>query len=231
MKRFYTDVTVAEAGDAWIVHLDGRPLKTQGGRPQAVPSRAMAELLAAEWAEQGDEIDPARFRFRDMADYAIDIVRKEPESIVEKLLGYAETDTLCYRADPDDALYRRQSEVWEPLLAAAEAREGVRFQRVSGVLHRAQPAESLARLRERLDKLDPFTLAALEQLVSLSASLCIGLAALEPDADIAALWNAANLEEDWQAERWGHDEEAADRRARRETDFSAAATFGDAAAP
>ena len=229
MKRFYSKVSVAQAGEDWIVHLDGRPLKTQGGRPQAVASRTMADLLAAEWEGQGEEIDPAAFRFRDMVDYAIDVVRKDPANMHDKLLGYAETDTLCYRADPDDALYRRQTEVWEPLLADVEAREGVKLQRVSGVLHRAQPADSLARLRRRLASFDSFTLAALEQLVSLSASLCIGLAALEPDADIAALWDAANLEEDWQAERWGRDEEAADRRARRKADFHAAAHFARAA--
>ncbi len=225
MKRFYSQVDVAGAGDSWIVNLDGRPLKTQGGRPQAVPSGRLADMLAAEWRDQGEEIDPAGFRLRDMADYAIDVVRKDREGVIDKLLGYGETDTLCYRADPEDALYRRQQEVWEPLLAETERREAVRFHRISGIVHRAQPAETLAALRQRLETFDHFRLAALEQMVALSASLCIGLAALEPGSDADVLWDAANLEEDWQAQLWGQDEEAEERRDRRRQDFAAAMDF------
>ena len=127
MKRFYKDVSVAETDLGWTVHLDGRPIKTQGGQPQVLPSEAMAEMLAAEWRAQGEKIDPASFRFRDMADYALDVVARDAESVVDKLVGYAETDTLCYRADPEEALYRHQQETWDPLVEHIEDRFGVRF--------------------------------------------------------------------------------------------------------
>ena len=227
MKRFYKDVTVAGTDLGWTVHLDGRPIKTQGGQPQVLPNEALAEMLAGEWRAQGEEIDPAAFRYRDMTDYALDVVVKDPRSVIDKLLGYAETDTLCYRADPEEALYRRQQEAWEPLLTALEAREGVSLHRVSGVLHRPQPEVSMDRLRARLEVLNAFELAALEQLTSLAASLCIGLAALESDADGEALWAAASLEEEWQADLWGREEEAEERRARRKADFLAAMEFAD----
>lgn len=228
MKRFYREAVAVRGDDGWHVALDGRRVKTQGGRALAVPTEAAAQMLAEEWAAQGEEIDPSSFRHRDLADYALDIVAPDAEAAIAALLRYAETDTLCYRADPDEPLWKRQQEVWEPLLAACEAREGVRFQRVSGVMHRAQDAATLEKLRERLAGLDPFTLAALTTLASLAASLTIGLAALAPEADGDALWNAANLEEDWQAERWGQDEEAAARRAKRRDDFLAAMRFAGA---
>ena len=228
MRRFYKDVTVAQTELGWTVHLDGRPIKTQGGKPQVLPTETMAEMLAAEWRSQGEKIDPSSFRFRDMADYALDVVASDPEPVVEKLLGYAETDTFCYRAEPEEPLFRRQHEVWEPLLTAFEAREGVTLHRVSGVLHKPQPKPALARLRARLENSDPYRLAALEQLTSLAASLCIGLAALEPDADGDALWSAASLEEEWQADLWGREEEAEVRRARRKGDFLAAMEFAQA---
>ena len=219
VKRFYKQATVAETGPGYQVMLDGRPIKTQGGRPQVVRSRALADRLAAEWQQQGEEIDPSAFRFRDMVDYAIDVVPTERGETVEKLLRYVETDTLCYRADPDEPLWKRQMEVWEPLLSDIEQREGVKLERISGVIHRPQPAEALTRLRERLSGMDEFALAALEQMASLAASLCIALAALEKDADGAALWDAANLEEEWQAEQWGREEEAEARREKRRGDF------------
>ena len=71
---------------------------------------------------------------RDLADYAIDHVRPERAAAIGKLLAYAETDTLCYRADPDEPLYRRQQALWEPLVAAFENHHGVRFERVSAAV-------------------------------------------------------------------------------------------------
>lgn len=225
MKRFWRDVTVGGADGGWRVLLDGRPIRTPRGAAQVVPNAALAEALADEWRAQGDEVDPALFRLRDLADYAIDVVATERAALVEDLLAYAETDTLCYRADPDEPLYRRQIEVWEPLLATFEAREGVRLERVSGVLHRHQPASTIARLRARLDALDPFVLAGVSTMAALAASLCVALSAVDPDADLDRLWQAASLEELWQAELWGVDEQAEARRARRAADFSAAAGF------
>lgn len=230
MKRFYREVRAAAVDGGWQVQLDGRGLKTVGGRPQLVPNAALAEALAAEWAAQGEEIDPAAFILRDMADYALDAVAPDPHAARAALLPYGETDTLCYRADPDEALYRHQLAQWEPLLERAEASWGVRFVRVSGIIHRPQESATLAALAARLERLDPFALAALRSMAGLAASLVVGLLALEPGADSAALWQAACLEEEWQAELWGRDWEAEERRARRAAAFAAAARFAKLAA-
>lgn len=225
MKRFYKVASVAQQDGGWRVLLDGRAIRTAGGNPQILPARPLAEALAAEWAAQGDTIDAAAFALRDLADYALDVVCADPAVIVAEVLRYGETDTLCYRAEPGEALERRQGALWEPMLAAAERRFDVRFERVSGIVHRAQPAATLARMRAVLAAHDPFQLAALQTLASLAASLVIALAAIEPDADIAALWDAANLEEDWQADLWGKDAEAMARREKRLAAFTAAARF------
>lgn len=230
MKRFYQEVTVAEADGGFRVTLDGKPIRTQGGAAQIVPTRTPAEALADEWRAQGDAIDPKSFVLRDLADYAIDQVAHDPAASIARLMPYAETDTLCYRADSDEPLYRRQQELWEPLLQAAEARHGVRLERVSGVVHRPQPPETLARLREVLEALDPFTLAALETLTSLAASLTIGLLALEPGADPDTLFAAANCEQDWQAEQWGWDSQAEEGRVLRLEAFGQATRFARLAA-
>jgi chaperone required for assembly of F1-ATPase len=225
LKRFYKAVAVAAEADGFRVTLDGRGIRTVGGRAQIVPSAALAEALAAEWAGQGARIDPVAFVLRDLTDYALDVVEAGKPGVIEELVPYGETDTLCYRAEPDEALGVRQRAVWEPLLTAAEAQWQVRFMRVAGVIHKPQPPETLARLREELTRLDAFTLAALRNTAALAASLVLGLMALEPSADTDALWDAANLEEDWQAELWGKDAEALDRRARRHAAFAAAARF------
>lgn len=229
MKRFWK---VAEAGresDGWRVLLDGRGVRTVGGKPQVVPTDALAEALVAEWAAQDETVDPALFVLRDLADYALDVVAPDPAITVRELLPYAETDTLSYRGDLDEPLFARQEAVWEPLLAGAEARWQVRFPRVSGVMAKPLPPETRERMTAILEAHDPFAIAALKMLTSLSASLVIALEALEPDADIAALWNAANLEEDWQAELWGLDFEAEQRREARLEAFQLAARFAELA--
>lgn len=229
MKRFYKAVTAEPAGPGWRVALDGRGVKTVSGRPQIVPTPKLAAALAAEWDAQGDEIAPERFILRDMADYAIDVVAPERTSALRALLAYAETDTLCYRAEDGEALCDRQLVVWEPLLVAAERRWDVQFSRIGGVMHQAQPAATLARIEAALGAHDDFTLAALRNTAGLAASLVIGLAALAPDADPHALWDAANLEEDWQVELWGKDYEAMDLREKRFGAFTAAMRFAELA--
>ena len=225
MKRFYKEVAVEPAGNGWRVCLDGRGVRSQGGREQVVASRALAEALAAEWTGQGEELDAAAFFFRDLADYAIDVVAPNRAETIRGLLPFVETDTLCYRADEGEALHARQLDVWEPLLAAAERRWDIRFTRTSGILHRPQPAATLARMEAVLAAQGDFTLAALQTLASLAASVVVALAALAPGAVAEALWAAANLEEDWQAELWGQDAEAQARRARRFAQFAAAMRF------
>lgn len=230
MKRFYRQATAEHDAEGWHVALDGRRVKSQGGRALVLPRRAMAEALASEWASQGETLDPRAFPMRDLADLACDVIAEDRDTVVTGLLRYAETDTLCYRADPDAPLWPRQQALWEPLLAAAEARENIRLRRVSGVMHRPQDPAAIAVLRARLEAFDHFTLAALNTLASLAASLTIALAALEPDADGDALWDAANLEEDWQAEFWGRDSQAAERRAQRKAIFLTAMAFARASA-
>lgn len=218
MKRFYKEVSVGEADGGWRVLLDGRPIRTAAGKAQVVPSRELSEAMAAEWADQGEQIDARSFRFRDLADFALDAIKGNRGESIAELVKYADTDSLCYRAEDGEALHARQIEVWEPMLAAAEHRWDVRFARISGIMHEKQPAETLARMGSVLEAESDLTLAAMRMLVSLSASLVIGLAAIAPDADAEELWRAANLEEDWQAELWGRDAEA---EARRQTRFEA----------
>ena len=229
MKRFWKDATVEPFEGAYRVALDGRPIRTQGGAPQIVPGEGLAEALAAEWRAQGEEIDPQAFALRDLADFAIDHVGADRAGAIAGLLRYAETDTLCYRADPDEPLYRRHQDLWEALLKAFEARHGVRLERISGVVHRAQPEATIARLGEVLAAHDDFTLAALTTLASLAASLAVALEALEPAADPAALFAAANCEQDWQAELWGWEATAESLRAARLAAFEKALEFASLA--
>jgi len=227
IRRFYREVSVAKAGGGWQVMLDARGMKTVGGAAQILPTQTLGEALAEEWARQGEKIDPKDLPLRDLADYALDVVAADAGVLAHHLVAYADTDTLCYRADPDEPLHARQLAVWEPLVAAFEARADVRLVRVSGILHRPQDPGVLTALEARLADKNPFVLAGLEVMTKLAASLVTGLLALDaPDEECAlTLWQAACLEEEWQAELWGRDWEAEERRHIREADFLRAWRF------
>ena len=138
MKRFYREAAAVRGLDGWHVALDGREVRTQGGHVLVLPNEATARLLAAEWDAQGREIDPRGFAMRDLADYALDVVAGDKAAAVAALLRYAETDTLCYRADADEPLWKRQQAVWEPLLEECEAREGI-----AGLFARVREGETV----------------------------------------------------------------------------------------
>jgi chaperone required for assembly of F1-ATPase len=222
VKRFYKAVKV---GDDLSISLDGRAVKTPGRAPLTLPTSALAHSVAAEWDAQGEEIDPRSMPLTGLSNAAIDKVASDRATFVRDVAGYGETDLLCYRATSPDPLIERQLATWDPLLDWARGRYGVDFVTVSGVMHQPQPPATIARLAEAVDGFEHFRLVALQQLVTISGSLVIGLALAEGHIDARAAFDAAHLDELWQAELWGEDWMATDMRDARRKDFEAAARF------
>jgi chaperone required for assembly of F1-ATPase len=224
-KRFWTETAVAEAPGGFTVMLDGRPIKTPAKAPLVVPTRALAELIAAEWAAQQGQIRPEAMPATRAANAAIDKTRGQRAEVAALVAAYGETDLLCYRADHPEALVARQAAAWDPLLAWAAQRYGVAFEPVAGIMPHPQPAATLSRLAAEVEALDPFRLTAFHDLVALPGSLVIGLAAAEGAFAPATLWQAARIDEDWQIEHWGEDDEAKAAAAGRQAAFFEAERF------
>lgn len=222
MKRFWKEVSV---GPDRVIALDGRPVRTPGRAPLAPPTAASAELVAAEWRSVGDTVDPRAMPMTGLANAAIDRIAPDPAAFAAGLARYGEGDLLYYRADGPAELIRRQAALWDPVLDWARARYDIRFETATGVIHRRQPPATVERLGRAVAAFDPFTLAALSPLVTITGSLLLALAmadeAMEPDA----AWRAATVDEDWQAEQWGEDALATQAQANRRREFDAAARF------
>ena len=138
---------------------------------------------------------------------------------------YGGTDLICYRAETPEELTARQAAAWDPLVDWAARRHGAALTVTRGIVPVAQPAEGVAALSRAVTALSPFELTALHDLVALSGSLVIGLNATEPGSDPEALWSLSRVDEDWQAELWGVDEEAAALAAVKKRDFLHAHRF------
>jgi len=230
-RRFWTAAEIAEAGDGFGVRLDGRTVRTPAKAELVVPTQALAREIAAEWDAQEGEIAPATMPLTRAANAAIDRVARERAAVAAMLADYGSSDLLCYRADSPDELVARQAEAWDPLLEWAESVFSARLRKTTGVMHVAQDPVALGRLHAAVRMLDIWALTAFHDLVSLSGSLIIGLAALREQAPAEALWRVSRIDESWQAEQWGSDEEAEAVAVRKENDFLNAKWFHDLSRP
>lgn len=224
-KRFYEQAGLAEIEAGHRLVLDGRGANTPGRRPLAVPSRALGEALAAEWAAQTETIDPRTMPLTRLVNTAIDGVAERMPEVAADLAAFAATDLIAYRAASPERLVAEQSAAWDPLVAWAGETLGARLFLAEGVMHVAQPEASVAALRAAVQAVDdPFRLAALHTLTTLTGSLVIGLAVLHGRLTPDEAWAAAHVDESYQASVWGPDAEAEARLAHRRTEFEAAAT-------
>jgi chaperone required for assembly of F1-ATPase len=228
-KRFWKEAQVVEAGEGFAVELDGRPVRTPLKSAMTLPSRAMAEAVAEEWEAQEGEIRPLSMPVTRAANAAIDKVTVQREEVAEMLAAYGDSDLLCYRADSPQELVARQAEAWDPLLDWADATFGARLIPVQGVMHAPQNPKALDKLAQPVHAMEPFRLTAFHDLVGISGSLVIGLAAIGEVRDIGELWRLSRIDEAWQEEQWGIDEEARAQAAVKESDFYAAKRFHDLA--
>lgn len=224
-KRFWTDAVVEAAEGGFTVTLDGRSLKTPAKAPLLVPTRAFADLIADEWRAQGDVINPETMPATRAANAAIDKVRGQKTEVTAMIADYGDSDLTCYRAQAPQELVAREAQAWDPLLDWAAHRYGIRPATYVGVIHAPQPAALLASMRTDVERLDAFELTAFHDLVSMSGSLIIGLATLDQFAPPQDLWTASRVDEDWQIQQWGSDEDAERLAAGRERAFLDAARF------
>ena len=222
MKRFWSDAAVIEADGGFGVVLDGRPLKTPARAALRVPTRALADAIAAEWANVGEKVDPRAMPMTGLANAAVD---RADDELVAGITRYADSDQFCYRAEGPTPLVERQAEAWDALLGWARRRYDVDFATCSGIIHVAQPPETVRKLGHAVTVLDRFRLAALSPLVTIGGSLIAGLAVLEKAIPPDAAWEAVSLDERWQLEKWGSDAEAEAALDAKRHDFLAAATF------
>lgn len=205
MKRFYRDVAAVCTADGWTVVLDGKPVRTPGRATLSVPTPALANAIAAEWAAQGDTLRPATMPMTGFAYAALDRVAPDAPGFAASLAAFAATELLCYRAEGPAPLVARQAEVWNPLLAWARSRYDVELVVTTGIVHAPQPAATLARINQAYRAFGAFHLAGLHPVVTICGSAVIGLAVAERHLGAADAFAAGQLDELWQAEQWGSD--------------------------
>jgi chaperone required for assembly of F1-ATPase len=225
MKRVYKKATATAVDGGWGVALDGKPMRTPGWNPLALPTEALAVAIAAEWDAQQDEVRPAAMPLTRLAATAIDRTAPQRNGVIDEVAGYAGTDLVCYRADHPPALAARQHAAWQPLLDWAILRYDAALAVTAGVIPTRQAPAALKAFAAAVAAQDDFRLTALHALTAACGSLVIALAVLENRLDANEAFGASQLDESFQIEAWGEDAEAAARRQGLAADIAAAARF------
>jgi chaperone required for assembly of F1-ATPase len=223
-KRVYTSAGVGEADGEYAITLDGKPIRTPSGRQVIVPARAIADAIAAEWNAQAETIDPLTMPLTRLANSVVEGVVDKVDAVADDIAKYLGSDLLFYRAGHPEALVAREAAHWDPVLFWAADTLGAHFILAEGIVHVRQPETAIAAARAALPA-DAWSIAALHVLTSLTGSALLALALFHGVIDQDQVWAAAHVDEDWNSEKWGVDEEVAARRAARLVDFRAAASI------
>jgi chaperone required for assembly of F1-ATPase len=226
MKRFYKEASASAAADGgYTVLLDGKAVKTPKRAMLSLPNLPLAEAIAEEWRAQGETLDTQSMPLTRLAFAAIDVVMAERPTVAAQVLEYAKHDFLCYRAEEPPELVARQVRVWHPLLDWAAETYGARLKVAFGIKHVPQPPNAIAELQLATARYDEFELAALHTATTITGSLILALALAEGEISADEAYAAATLDETFQAEKWGRDAEADQRRQRLLSELTAAHHF------
>jgi chaperone required for assembly of F1-ATPase len=221
-KRFYKNAGVTDAPGGFAVTLDEKPIRTPSGRQVIAPVREIADAIAAEWNAQQEIIDPLTMPLTRFANSVVEAVVDRIEAVTDDVAKYLGSDLLFYRAGHPEALVAREAALWDPVVFWAAEALGAHFILAEGIVHVRQPDSAISAARAALPA-DPWSISALHVVTTLTGSALLALALIGGVLDRDQVWAAAHVDEDWNIEKWGVDEEVAARRAARLVDFQAAA--------
>jgi len=223
--RFYKEVNIIQRDGGYAVELDGQSVRTPGGQPQTVASKALVEAIAAEWRSQGKKVIPATMPLSGYVNTAIDRIGYNREVILKNVLNFAGTDLLCYRCEEPEDLAARQNEYWQPLLDWAADTMGVDLEVTISILPVRQPIKAIEALVNKLQKMNDMELAGVASLAAAFGSLILALALAEGEIDPRHAFNCSQLDQIYQNEHWGVDEEEKVRQKNLENDIASAVLF------
>lgn len=224
-KRFWKEAVAEPCDGGFTVRLDARPVRTPLKAALIVPTLEMAQAIATEWDAQTGLVKPQTMPVTRAANSGIDKIVPQFEEVAGLLSAYGASDLICYRAEGPQALIARQAQAWDPMIVWAADVLQAPLIATAGVIHIAQSPASLAALQAQVFALDPFRLAGLHDLVAISGSLVLALAVTHRHVTASQAWMLSRIDEHWQQELWGIDEEAAEYAALREAAFLQADRF------
>lgn len=211
MKRFYELATVVASPAGYAIALDDRPVKTPGKADLLMPTKALADAVAAEWQAQGEDIDTATMPITTLANTALDRVKPRFEAVADAIANFAGTDMLCYRAEEPAELVAQQNTIWNPYLDWARETLNAPLVTTNGIMPIAQDQASLAAISAAVNSHCAFELTALHEFTGGFGSVVLGLAYMHGFQPFDVIWQASLVDQSHQESAWGKDYEAIEK--------------------
>src|SRR6201999_1301951 len=146
-----------------------------------------------EWEAQQEAIDPLTMPMTRFANSVVDAVVDRVAVVRDDIAKYLNSDLLFYRAGYPEALVEREAVHWDPVLFWAADELGAHFILAQGIMHVSQPEAAVAAARDALPH-DPWSVAALHVVTTITGSALLALALHEDARDAEQVWAAAHVD-------------------------------------
>ena len=205
-------MSVLQVEGGWQPQHKGKVMRTPAGNDMVVPTKALADAIAAEWANVKGPVHRSKIPFTQYVNTAIDHVQPARDAAVGGFLSHAESDTLCFRVNEPKELQERQAAAWDPLLDWLESLISFRPFVFTGLTGMKQDQDVIKALRVLGAQYSHMHLLALSQAAGLLGSATLALAVLSGRLNMDEALRLSMLEELFQSEQWGEPEEMRERR-------------------
>lgn len=213
MKKFYTDVSLEKSDDGYLVLLDGKAIKTPLKKVMLCPTKKLAQAIMQEWISQGDVINLRDMPMMQLLNTAIDRVAGQRKKMGEEFISHLDNDTIVYRAEQSDELTALEIKLWQPLYDWVKETFAEDIQTTENILSHVDNKGLKKKIKHWMMGLDDYHLTVLLESGALTSSTIIGAVFCHDNITAEQAFEAAYLEENYQAQKWAPDKQATENRA------------------
>jgi chaperone required for assembly of F1-ATPase len=207
-KRFYTMASSRKTTAGYVIELDGKPVKTPLGQELSAPTKALADEIVLEWADQRETIEPDTMPLTQILTTAIDKIR-DRQALTASVMRYLDTDLICYWAKEPEKLAKMQKEVWGRWVKWFDEQFEVPLDTTKKIEAIKQDPEAHNRAWNYIEALDDYYFTVLHIITSMSGSMIMALAFVQGEMSPDELFKASYLEELYRGKIYGEDKHGA----------------------
>lgn len=207
LRKFYKKAETGALDGGFCVLLDGRKLKTPAKNDLILQTQESAQLIANEWAAQGELINSHSMPITRLINVAIDQTPPKRELIIEEICKYASSDLLCYKTSAPSQIFKNQCDLWDKEIEWFKSRFDILFIQKTDSLELFQTNTTIAGVSRLAENLDDLRLTILAHLTAICGSVILGFAMLEQHISAQEVFKLIRIEEDYNASIWGYDDE------------------------
>ena len=213
MKKFWEKVSIKKiSSDSFCVMLDKRILKTPLKRDLILPNLNLAEEIVKEWDQDSKKINTESMIFYGLISTSLDKIIDNKNLYINDILDYVDTDLICYRAESPKELVELQKNKWDPIILFIEKYIGIKVQVFQGIFPKKQHTTVHTKLTNLINQFSIFEISVLHRITNITGSIFLSLCVLKKDISKKEVFELSVLDELWQSENWGFDEEISQKR-------------------